>query len=104
MPREVRLEYRSVHIFRAETLGLLLHVLHQLWSQDAFGETGEILHFAGDGKLAADFAALNHKRLEARSSGVDRGGVAGAAGPDNNDVSHEGIFRVSRRPFVARAL
>ena len=47
---------------RAETLGLLLQILHQLEAVDALGKAGEILHDAGGGEQAARLRAGEHER------------------------------------------
>ena len=49
---------------RAETLGLLLQVLHQLEAVDALGKAGEILHDAGGGEQAAGLRAGEDERRE----------------------------------------
>ena len=46
---------------------------------------GIVLHVGGDGELAAGLDALDQDRLKHRAGGIDRGGVTGRAGPDNDD-------------------
>ena len=52
------------------------------------GKAGEIFHQGGEGKLAAGFMAGNDERLQIGAGGVDGGGVAGAAGTYDYNVSH----------------
>ena len=73
---------------RAETLGLLLQLLHQLEAIDALGKAGEILDDAGGGEQAARLAAGEDERREIGARGVDRGGEAGATGADDDDLFH----------------
>ena len=83
-------------ILGAEILRLLLHVLHQVGTVDAFGKAREILHQGGERELAAGFVAADHQRLQIGAGGVDGGRVSGAAGTDDDDVSHGQIFRLAR--------
>src|SRR5690348_14054625 len=87
--RKIGLDHRAVKVFGAEMLGLLPDVLHQHWTIDAFGKSGKILHQRGQRKLAARLMARDHQRLQIGARGVDRRRVPGAAGSDNDHISHE---------------
>ena len=78
----------AVHVFGAEVLRLLLHVLHQVRAVDAFREAGKVLHQGGEGKLPAGFMAAHDQRFQIGARGVNGGGIARAAGTDNDNVSH----------------
>ena len=64
------------------------------------GNPGKVLDFGGERKLAADLVALDHERLEARSRGINRGRVAGAAGTDDHNVMHELISETIRLALI----
>ncbi len=70
--------------------GLLLHLLHQPGALDDVGEARIILDIGGDGELAAGLDALNQHRLQHRAGGVDRGGVTGRPGADDDDLRVNG--------------
>src|ERR1700683_2710317 len=81
-------------VFGAETFRLLAHVLDQLWSQEAIGKAGKVLHQRGKRELAAGLVPFDHKRLQIGARRVEGGGVSGAAGTDDDDVArfaHDGI-------------
>ena len=52
------------------------------------GKAGEILDQGGQGKLPAGLVAGDHQRLQIGARGVNGGGISGAAGADDDDVSH----------------
>ncbi len=85
---EINLGDRSVYIFGAEMLGLLLHVLDEIWPIDPFRKAGEILDKRRDGKLTARLMSADNKRLEVCPSGIDGRSVSGTAGADDHNVSH----------------
>ena len=85
---EIGVEDGAVEVLGAEVLGLLLHVLDEVGAIDAFGEAGEVFDECSEGKLAAGFVAADDEGFEIGAGGVDGGGIAGATGPYNNDVSH----------------
>ena len=74
-------------ILRPEAGRLLAHVLDQLGTLNALGKAGEILHQRGQRELASGFVTFEHQRLQVGAGGVERGGVTGAAGPDNDNVA-----------------
>ena len=74
----------------ADMGGLLLHLLHQPRALDHVGKARIVLHVGGDGELAAGLDALDQNRFEHRARGVDRGGVAGRAGTDDDDLGVDG--------------
>jgi hypothetical protein len=65
---------------------LLLHLLHQPRALDDVGEAGIVFHVGGDGELAAGLDALDQYGFEHRARRVDRRGVTGGAGTDNDDL------------------
>ena len=77
-------------------LGLLLHLLHQPGALDDVGEARIVLDVGGDGELAARLDALDQDRLQHGARGIDRGGVAGRAGADDDKLGVGGL-----RPLVA---
>ena len=91
---EIGVEDRSGNEFGAEVLSLELHILDQFRPVDSFRKSGEILHQSGERKLAAGFVAPDYQRLQIGACGVDRGGVSGTAGTNNDNVSH-GNFQVN---------
>ncbi len=70
----------------ADMLGLRPHLLHEPGALDHLGEAGIVLDIGGGGELAAGLAAGDEQRLEHGAGGVDRRGVAGRAGPDDDDL------------------
>src|SRR6185437_5176938 len=84
--------------FRAEPLGLLLHIVDQLGALDVLGPAGEILHQGGDGELSAGLVAFEDQRLEVGASRIDGGGQSGAAGAQNYGVAsfRHGLVSLSR--------
>ena len=71
----------------AELLGLLLQSVHQFRALDAAREAGEVLHLRGvhQGTSRADGPG-DDERLEPGAGGVDRRGVAGRAGSDDDQL------------------
>ena len=65
---------------------LLFHLLHQPRALDHVGKTRIVLDVGGDGELAAGLDALDQHGLEHRARGIDRRGVAGRAGTDDDDL------------------
>jgi hypothetical protein len=59
---EVHLLDESVQDFSTKMLRLLPHVVHEIRSKDAFGESWEVLNQRGQGELASRFPALDQKR------------------------------------------
>ena len=83
--------------FGADMLRLLLHLLHQPGALDDVGEARVILDIGGDGELAAGLDALDQHRLQHGARGIDRGGVTGGAGADDDDFGVR-AFHVSGAP------
>ena len=77
----------SYAIFRAKALGLLAHVLNELRSHDSFWKAGKIFHERSERELAARFVPFNHQRFQIGPRRIQRGGMSGAAGADDDDVA-----------------
>ena len=77
----------------AEAGGLLPEAHHELGAHDALGEAGEVLDLGGEHELATGLVAgrrrlaLEQQRLEVGAGGVDRGGQAGGARADDDDLA-----------------
>jgi hypothetical protein len=69
---------------------LLFHLLHQPGTLDDVGKTRIVLDVGGDGELAAGLDTLDQHRFEHCAGGVDRRGVAGRAGADDDDLGVDG--------------
>lgn len=74
---------------RPETLGLLLHLHHQLRAVDALRESGEILNDTRRGEQPARHGAGEHQRLEVGAGGVNCGSQSGTARPNNDYFFHK---------------
>ena len=74
----------------ADMGSLLLHLLHQPGALDDVGEAGIVFHVGGDGELPAGLDALDQDRLQHRPRGIDRRGVTGRAGTDDDDLGVDG--------------
>src|SRR5512133_2196045 len=70
----------------AEALGLLAHLLHEQRADDPVREAGVVLHLVGDRELAPWLHPLEEDRLQLAARGVDGGGVAGGAAPDDDEL------------------
>ncbi len=79
-------------------LGLLLHLLHQPWALDDLGEARVVLDVGGDGELPAGLDALDQHRFQHGAGGIDRGGVAGRPGADDDDLGVGDLAHGSRFP------
>ena len=84
--REIELGDEIGDDLGADMGGLLLHLLHQPRALDDVGEARIVLHVGGDGELAAGLDALDQHRFQHRARGIDRGGVTGRAGTDDDDL------------------
>jgi len=65
---------------------LRLHLLHEPGALDRLGEARIVLDFGGDGELPARLDALHQRRLEHGARRIDRGGVAGGAAADDENL------------------
>jgi hypothetical protein len=73
---------------RAEALGLVAEVLHELRTHDPLREPGVVLDVGRLLKQAAPGEALDDERLEVRAGRVERGGVARRTAADDDHVLH----------------
>ena len=73
---------------RAEVLGLLLKLLHELEAVDALGKAGKILDNAGGGEEAAGLDSGEDERGKVGAGGVDGGGKSSAARANDDDLFH----------------
>ena len=71
---------------RSEPQRLFPHLVHQLGSGYAVAEAGVVLHLGGGHQGAAELRALEHQRGELGTRGIDRRGVAGRPGADDDHV------------------
>jgi hypothetical protein len=70
--------------------GLLFHLLHQPGALDDVGKTRIVFHVGGDGHLAAGLDALDQHGFKHRARRVDRRGVTGRTGTDDDDLGVNG--------------
>ena len=77
----------------AEPEGLFAHLVHQLRPGDAVTEAGVVLHLGGRHQRATVLNALENQRLELGPRGVNRGGIPGRSGADDDDVMDLGVPR-----------
>ena len=63
-------------------------VLHHLGAEDALREARVVLDVARDHELAAAGEALDHERVRGWRARVERGGVAGGAAADDDQVAN----------------
>jgi hypothetical protein len=75
-------------VLGAEAGRLGAELLHQLGAHDPVGETGIVLDIGGEHELPAGAGEpLDDQRVQVGTGGVDGGGQAGRAGPDDDDVA-----------------
>ena len=67
--------------------GLRGHLVHEPRALHGGGEAREVLDLGRDGELAAGLHAADQHRREARARRVDRGGVAGGSGAQDDDLA-----------------
>ncbi len=99
---EIHPRHLGVHDLGAEALGLGAEHLHQLGAEDRVHEARIVLDLGGDGELAAGLVAAEQQRLEVGAGRVDRGGVPGRAGPDDDDLTKFGQIDLPRRGWPVR--
>src|SRR5690606_19114303 len=73
--------------FGTEALGLVAHLLHEVWTHDAVTEARVVLDLGGGHQRATELSALEHERFEFGPSGIHGGGVSGRAGADDDQVA-----------------
>ena len=74
----------------AEPQGLLAHLVHQFRAGDAVAEAGVVLHLGGGHQRAAELGALEHQGRQLRAGRVDRRGISGRTGADDDHVMDGG--------------
>ena len=84
---------------RAEALGLVAQVLHHLRAHHALRVAGVVLDVGRLLEQAAPQEALDDERVEVGARGVQRGGVAGRAAPDDDHVL-DVVAIAASAPFV----
>ena len=87
------------HHLRLEALGVLQEALHQLGALHAVDVGGPVVHLGGGHQLAALGQAGHQGGLEVGAGGVDRGGVAGGAGAQDQDVAVGRVGHDLEEPF-----
>ena len=78
---------------RAQVDGLLAHVVHQLEAVNALGEAGEILDGGRLGQLSAHLQALDEQAVDGGAHQINRCGISGRAGTDNQTLGVVHIFQ-----------
>jgi hypothetical protein len=96
---EIDLGNQVEHQAGADMFGLLLHLFHQPGTLDDVGEAGIVFHVGRDHELAAGLHALHHDGFQVGAGGIDGRGVAGRAGPDDQDL---GVMVVRHNPVSCR--
>ncbi len=79
-----------------EAGGLLLHVLDELRTLNAFWPAGKVFDEGGDGELTAGLVTFEDEGFEIGTAGVDGGGESGATGAEDDGVASrggDGVFR-----------
>lgn len=86
----------------AKAFGLLLHGRHEVGAFDALLESREILDVGRSGELTALKVAVKDEGVEIGAGGVNRGGEAGGAASEDDDLFHKGIpgVNLSVKDFV----
>jgi hypothetical protein len=69
-----------------EARRLLTELLHQLGAEDPFRKARIVLDVRRDGELAARLETAEEHGLQIRACCVDRCGVSGGSGPDDDDL------------------
>ena len=83
---EINILHEVVDHLSAEAFSLLLHLLHQVRSLNAFSSARPIVNFGRGHELAARFHAGNDDRFKVGACGIYRGGPASRAGTENDNV------------------
>src|SRR5690349_10783697 len=86
---------------RAEALRLLAHEVHQLRTEDSFGEAGVVLDVRRDRELAAGLHSFDDQRCEISASEIERGGASGRPRPDHDDFEFVAPFHGARILYTA---
>jgi hypothetical protein len=71
--------------WRVEALGVRLHAFHERRAQQAMGVPGPVVHLRGGHELAALLHARDEQWFAIGARSIDRGGVAGGAGSENDE-------------------
>jgi hypothetical protein len=75
-----------VHDLGLEALGVLLKSRHQVRTLDTVGVGGPIVDVGRGHKLTTRCQSGEHDRLQVGARGVDRSGVAGRTGAEDNEA------------------
>ena len=79
----------------ADMAGLFGHAHHQVRALDRH-VARPVFDFGGDGQLATGLQPFDQHRGERRARCIDGGGIAGRAGPDNEDLGRAGFGHCRR--------
>ena len=93
---QIDADHMAQLILRPKASGLFTHVLDQLGPLNAIGKPGEILHQRSERKLASRLMPFNHQRFEVGTGGVERRSMAGATGPNDDNVANVLHIQVPR--------
>ena len=85
----------------ADMAGLGFHLHHQIGAHH-HGFARPILHFGGDGQLAARLQALDQHRVQQGARGIDGSGIAGRTRTDNQNLGMTGHESESPERAAAR--
>ena len=96
---QINADHMAQLILRPKASRLLAHVLNQLGTLNALGKPGKILHQRGERELASGLMAFNHQGLEVGAGGVERRGMAGATGPNDDNVAN--VLHIDVQPTRA---
>ena len=78
------------HDLGSDSAGVFFHLDHQFRAL-GFDDARPVFHFGCDGQLPARLDALHQQGFQHRAAGIDRSGVTGRAGADNQDAGVAGI-------------
>ena len=83
---EVHARHHVLHHLGADMARLGAELLHEPGPLHRLGEARVVLHIGGDGELPARLQPRDEDRLQPCARGVDRRGVAGGAGADDQEA------------------
>src|SRR6185437_14309235 len=85
---------------RAEPLGLIAEVLHQLGPHDPVAEARVVLYVRRLLEQAAPGETLDHERLEVGAGSVERRRIPGGPAADDDHVLYAGVSHFNKYSYV----